>query len=201
MYGSLEKVKLLHFLSQYPVRPYTYPIDERLSRGSRASLTKLVTLARQSYTATINLCAEMDGGDAPLIAKAGPAASLKTHWIPITDGTPPAVNQVIEFLQVLAEPGASRTHLHCEAGIDRTGVMTACYRMAVMGWSSQDAQLEAVNFGCAAPNQLGFIQDFGRKLLQGDPELPSYPREPLGSHNLTASERDETIARAAAASG
>ena len=102
---------------------------------------------------------------------------------------------------MLAEPGASRTYLHCEAGIGRTGVMTACYRMAVMGWSPQDAQLEAVNFGCAAPDQLGFIQKFGRKLQQGDPGLPGYPREPLGSHSLTASERDETIAKAAVASG
>ena len=108
---------------------------------------------------------------------------------------------MIEFLQVLAEPGAGRTYLHCEAGIGRTGVMTACYRMAVMGWSPQDAQLEAVNFGCAAPDQLGFIQKFGRKLQQGDPGLPGYPREPLGSHSLTASERDETIAKAAVASG
>ena len=123
------------------------------------------------------------------------------HWIPITDGTPPEVNQVIEFLQVLAEPGASRTYLHCEAGKGRTGVMAACYRMAVMGWSSQDAQLEAVNFGCSTADQLGFIQDFGRKLLQAGPELHGYPCEPLGSHSLTASERDETIAKAAAASG
>ena len=78
--------------------------------------------------------------------------------------------------------------------------MTACYCMTVMGWSSQDAQLEAVNFGCFGPDQLGFIQDFGRKLLQADPGLRGYPREPLGSHSLTASERDETITKAAAAS-
>ena len=37
-------------------------IDQRLSRGSRPSPAKLATLAGQSYTATINLCAEMDGG-------------------------------------------------------------------------------------------------------------------------------------------
>ena len=123
------------------------------------------------------------------------------HWIPITDGTPPEDSQVIEFLQVLAEPGASRTYLHCEAGKGRTGVMAACYRMAVMGWSSQDAQLEAVNFGCSTADQLGFIQDFGTKLLRADPELRGYPREPLGSHSLTASGGDETIAKAAAASG
>ena len=79
LYGSLERVKLLHFLSQYPVTPYTYPIDHRLARGSRPSPAKLATLAGQSYTATINLCAEMDGGDAPQIGKAGLTDSLKTH--------------------------------------------------------------------------------------------------------------------------
>ena len=40
VYGSLEKVKLLHFLSQYPVTPYTYRIDGHLSRGSRPSQAK-----------------------------------------------------------------------------------------------------------------------------------------------------------------
>ena len=72
---------------------------------------------------------------------------------------------------------------------------------ADQGWSSRDAQLDAVNFGCSTADQLGFIQDFGRKLGQADPGLRGYPRKPLGSHSLTASERDETIAKAAAASG
>jgi protein-tyrosine phosphatase len=201
LYGSLERVKLLHFLSQYPVTPYTYPIDDHLSRGSRPSQAKLALLARESYAATVNLCAEMDGGDAPQINKAGLAASLKTHHIPITDGTPPRLDQVIELLQLLADPETGRTYLHCEAGQARTGVMTACYRMAVMGWSPQDALLEARNFGCSIPDQLDFIQDFGEKLAQGDPEIIGYPRQPLGSHTLTASERSATIATAATDNG
>src|SRR5580704_3886321 len=201
VYGSLEKVKLLHFLSRYPVTPYTYPIDGHLSRGSRPSQAKLALLARESYAGTVNLCAEMDGGDAPQISNAGLAASLKTRHIPITDGTPPQCDQVIELLQVLAAPETGRTYLHCEAGQARTGVMTACYRMAVMGWSPPDALMEARNFGCFIPDQLEFIQDFGEKLAQGDPEIIGYPRQPLGSHALTASERSATIATAAADGG
>lgn len=201
VYGSLEKVKVLHFLSQYPVIPYTYPLDAHLSRGSRPSQAKLSLLARESYAATVDLCAEMDGGDAPQINKAGLAASLKTHHIPITDGTAPRLDQVIELLQLLASPETGRIYLHCEAGQARTGVMTACYRMAVMGWSPQDALLEARNFGCSIPDQLAFIQDFGEKLAQGDPGLIGYPRQPLGSHALTASEQSATIATAAADGG
>ncbi len=34
--------------------------------------------------------------------------------------------------------------LHCEGGSDRTGVLTALYRVAFMGWSMDDAKLEAM---------------------------------------------------------
>jgi protein tyrosine/serine phosphatase len=105
---------------------------------------------------------------------------------------------VIEFLRLLAGPDTGRVYLHCEAGKGRTGVMTACYRMAVMGWSPKDAQLEARNFGCSIPDQVNFIQGFGEKLAQGDPGLVGYPRQPLGSHRMTAPERDVTIAKVAA---
>jgi hypothetical protein len=201
VYGSLEKVKLLHFLSRYPVIPYTYPIDGHLSRGSRPSQAKLALLARESYAGTVNLCAEMDGGDGPQINNADLAASLKTQHIPITDGTPPRLDQVIELLQLLAAPETGRTYLHCQAGRERTGVMTACYRMAVMGWSPQDALMEARNFRCFIPDQMEFIQDFGEKLAQGALEIIGYPCQPLGSHLLTASERSATIATAAADGG
>ncbi len=176
LYGTLEKVKRLHFLSLYPVTPYTYTIDDHMSPGSRPSQAKLATLVRESYTATVNLCAEMVGGDAPQIGKAGLGALLKTHHIPITDLTPPRLEQVIELLQILAGPG--RFYLHCEAGKARAGVMTACYRMAVMGWSRPDALLEARNFGCRIPDQVEFIRELGGRLAQGDLELIGYPIQP-----------------------
>jgi Tyrosine phosphatase family len=201
LYGTLEKVKRLHFLSQYPVTPYTYLIDDHVSRGSRPSQAKLAALARDAYTATVNLCAEMEGGDAPQISRAGLAASLNTHHIPITDGTTPRLGQVTDLLGILAGPGAGRAYLHCEAGRARTGVMTACYRMAVMGWRPRDALMEARNFGCSIPDQLHFIEEFGAKLAQGDLETTGYPRQPLGSHAPTAAERSATRATAAADGG
>jgi len=67
-----------------------------------------------------------------------------------------------------------------------------------MGWSPKDAQLEARNFVCSIPDQMDFIQDFGEKLAQDDPELIGYPRQPLGSHNMTAPEQGATIATVAA---
>lgn len=199
LYGALERVKYLHFLSLYPVLSYIYEMSSSLSRGSRPSTTRLAALARGGYRATVNLCAEMENGDAPQIEGAGLATSLSTYHIPIMDGTPPRPDQVMELLGLLADPQTGRVYMHCEAGKARTGVMAACYRMAVMGWSLEGALLEAKNFGCSIPDQLDFIQDFGEQLAKGGLESAGYPREPLGSHRLTAAERDATIATVAAA--
>jgi len=185
-YGQLERVPLLHFLADYPVVPYTYDVSPVVSRGQRPTPQKLADLVgRGHYGATVNLCAEMPGGDGPVISDAGLARDVTTYHIPVADMDPPTSAQVIELLDLLTWPGPQRTYLHCEAGKGRTGVMTACYRMAVMGWSAADALTEAKNFGCSVPMQQAFIQDFGSLLQQRDrsgaPGSGRYPLKPLGS--------------------
>jgi hypothetical protein len=192
-YGNLERVPLLHFLSHYPVTPYTYQVSELVARGPRPDAGKLADLAvRRRYRATINLCAEMADGDGPLIAEAGLAGVLRTRHIPVTDMEPPTVAQVTEILDLLSGPGAEQTYLHCEAGRGRTGVATACYRMAVMGWSSSDALREAENFGCCIPSQQAFIREFGEMLLAGSAG-GRYPLRPPGSVRATPQQLTATV--------
>lgn len=62
-FGTLEQAPLLQFLSRYPVTPYTYAVSELTSRGQRPDAKKLTDLAARGCRATINLCAEVDGGD------------------------------------------------------------------------------------------------------------------------------------------
>ena len=136
-YGDLETVPLLHFLSQYPVTAYTYPVTPELSRGERPSLAKLRDLAGQGYRRTVNLCAETIGGDTPLITRAGLAGQaglatgaglagwLDTVHLPIVDMHNPTLAQAVQLLDLLTAPGAPRTYLHCEAGTCRTGVLVA----------------------------------------------------------------------------
>jgi len=192
-YGNLEKAPLLRFLSHYPVTPYTYRVSDLVSRGQRPDAGKLAELAaEQRYRVTINLCAEMTEGDALAIAEAGLTGVLQTYHIPITDMETPTVEQVTEILDLLSGPGAELTYLHCEAGKGRTGVAIACYRMAVTGWSSVDALLEAVNFGCSVPEQQGFIREFGGMLLAGYVGS-RYPLLPPGSVSPTPAQLAATI--------
>jgi hypothetical protein len=192
-YGNLERVRLLQFLSHYPVTPYTYRVSPLASRGERPDPAKLTELARQQgYRATINLCAEMMLGDVPAIAVAGLTGALTTSHVPITDMETPTVAQLTQILDLLSGPGAEPTYVHCEAGKGRTGVAIACYRMAVLGWSAADALREAENFGCSVPKQQAFVEEFGAMLQAGS--VPGrYPLLPVGSVSPTPEQLAATI--------
>jgi Tyrosine phosphatase family len=208
-YGNLERAPLLHFLSHYPVKSYTYEISGVMSRGDRPGPQKLRDLfSSGGGQATVNLCAEMADGDIPIISQAGLAGDVRTFHIPVVDMETPQPEQVIELLSVLCGPGSPRTYVHCEAGMGRTGVMTACYRMAVMGWDASDALAEAKNFGCTVPKQQAFIGDFGVTLADqyqarsgGTPGpypwLAPYPLLPPGSVKATPQELATTLASVA----
>lgn len=194
-FGPLEQVPLLHFLSRYPVTPYTYRVSPVVSRGERPDAVKLAALVASGHRATLNLCAEVDGGDAPAIVAAGLAGVLRTSHVPITDMETPTIAQLTEILDLLAGPDAELTYVHCEAGKGRTGVVIACYRMAVMGWDAADSLVEAANFGCRPPGQLAFIRELGDTLANGllGAAVGRYPLLPLGSVRATPEQLTATV--------
>ncbi len=54
---------------------------------------------------------------------------------------------VDEFLQVMDDPNSYPVLIHCKAGLHRTGVMAAVYRMEYDGWSRTDAMRELKSHG------------------------------------------------------
>jgi len=59
-----------------------------------------------------------------------------------------------EFLKVMDDEASYPVLIHCKAGLHRTGVMAAIYRMEYDGWSRQDAmrELRALGFGYFTAN-------------------------------------------------
>ena len=49
-----------------------------------------------------------------------------------------------DFLDFATNPKNSPCYVHCEAGKGRTGVASACYRMAVEGWPPEKAIAEGM---------------------------------------------------------
>jgi protein tyrosine/serine phosphatase len=54
---------------------------------------------------------------------------------------------VRKALSVMTDPANQPVFLHCSRGVDRTGVVTAIYRIKVDGWSEADAEAEMEAFG------------------------------------------------------
>jgi tyrosine-protein phosphatase SIW14 len=57
----------------------------------------------------------------------------------VPEHRPRAIN---EFLTLMDDPSAYPVLLHCKAGLHRTGVMVAVYRMEYDGWAPQQALAE-----------------------------------------------------------
>jgi protein-tyrosine phosphatase len=179
-YGEIERVTnqltCLHILSHLSHHvPYTYRVDNRVIRGSRPTPDKLNKLNAGGCGATVNLCKEMNNGDADLIDAAGLTGMMQTLHIKVTDNTPPDHDQVDELITYLENSGG-RVYVHCEAGVGRTGVMVACYRM-FQGWPLADALCEAKQFGCSMPDQLAFIENRASALRSARPSQDDQPTE------------------------
>ena len=74
----------------------------------------------------------------------------------------PADEDVVRFLQIVTDPAKTPVFVHCRRGIDRTGTMVAIYRIAVQGWSREEAIREMTQGGFGYdgkfPNLVRYLQ-------------------------------------------
>lgn len=59
----------------------------------------------------------------------------------------PERKEVVEFLRIVSDPKRKPVLVHCLHGADRTGTMCAVYRVAVQGWTKQQAIREMTDGG------------------------------------------------------
>jgi protein tyrosine/serine phosphatase len=59
----------------------------------------------------------------------------------------PEEKEAVRFLQIVTNPGRVPVIVHCQHGADRTGAMCALYRVAVQGWSKEEAIEEMMKGG------------------------------------------------------
>lgn len=59
----------------------------------------------------------------------------------------PEEDEIIRFLQIVTNSKRTPVLVHCQHGSDRTGTMCALYRIAVQGWSKDEAVTEMTQGG------------------------------------------------------
>jgi protein tyrosine phosphatase len=73
----------------------------------------------------------------------------------------PEKKEIVRFLQIVSNPKRTPVLVHCLHGADRTGTMCAVYRIAVQGWTKDEAIREMTeggyNFHPAFDNLLEWI--------------------------------------------
>jgi len=78
-------------------------------------------------------------------------SGMKYVHIPMHSGLfsaqPPTDEQVRQFLAVVRDTTQYPIFIHCHAGKDRTGAMSAIYRMEACGWTNDEAIQEMKAFG------------------------------------------------------
>jgi tyrosine-protein phosphatase SIW14 len=76
------------------------------------------------------------------------AKKLGMQYVSIPSHCPfPKDETFAKFLRVIRENPAKKTFVHCQLGVDRTGMAVASYRMAEEGWSAEEAMREMKTFG------------------------------------------------------
>jgi len=79
------------------------------------------------------------------------AAGLASVEIPLqadaVGSEPPTEQQLRMFLELVLDPARQPIFIHCMGGKDRTGTLSAVYRMEFDGWSNREAIEEMQSFG------------------------------------------------------
>ncbi|MBN1521321.1 MAG: dual specificity protein phosphatase family protein [Candidatus Aureabacteria bacterium] len=83
--------------------------------------------------------------------------------------------EVVQFLRVVTDKEKQPFFVHCQHGADRTGVMCAVYRIAVQGWSKEEAIKEMTDggygFHSVWQNLIEYIQNLDIKKIKKEAGL------------------------------
>jgi len=83
------------------------------------------------------------------------------------------------FLAVVRENPGKKIFVHCKLGEDRTGMAIASYRMAVEGWTAEEAMREMRSFGFGATHHATCpgLADYEKSFPQRVKEKPAFQTE------------------------
>lgn len=89
--------------------------------------------------------------------------------IPMLTDTPPDEAQIKQFLSVVTNPDMLPALIHCEAGVIRTGMMIAVYKVSVLKEKNEKIFKELPMYGHGFDNRLAvkdFILNYGKKNIK-----------------------------------
>jgi tyrosine-protein phosphatase SIW14 len=129
-----------------PGVPNFHQVNGSIYRGGQPTAQGWSSLERLGVKTVIDLCRD---GHHSIKAEqqAVAAAGMRYVNVPMRGIAAPTDETIFKVLALLQSSGAGPVFVHCRRGVDRTGAVIACYRIAHDGWRNQKALEEAESYG------------------------------------------------------
>jgi protein tyrosine phosphatase (PTP) superfamily phosphohydrolase (DUF442 family) len=141
---------------QVPGLPNLFKVSPDLYRGAQPKAEGFAELQKLGIRTVINL-RESRHTD-PKLQELG----LTCEHIPMTAFVLKDTD-VVRFLQIAGREKNAPVFVHCRRGADRTGLMSAVYRIAIQGWTKEQAIAEMTEggfrFNHGYQNVVNYIRD------------------------------------------
>jgi protein tyrosine phosphatase (PTP) superfamily phosphohydrolase (DUF442 family) len=157
-------------------------VTPNLFRGAQPSAEGLQTLKNKGVEMVVDLRRGGISNEQAAVTKLG----MQFVSIPSHCETPSDASWA-RFLQVMRENRGKKVFVHCELGIDRTGMAVAAYRMAEEGWTADEALREMKSFGFSSahhalcPGLAEYEHGFPER-LKNSPAFRDLQRQNADSH-------------------
>ncbi len=152
-----------------PGLPNLHKVSDDLYRGAQPTAEGIEQLRKLGVKTIVNLRASES--DRKMLGDTG----LAYEHIPMTAWHPKDAD-VVRFLQIVGDEKNLPVFVHCQRGADRTGMMVAVYRIAVQGWSKDEAITEMTRGGFAFnsgwQNLVRYIRDLDIEEIKRQAQLP-----------------------------
>lgn len=120
--------------------PNLHQVTPNLYRSAQPTAEGMRNLERMGIRTVINLRAfHSDSDEVADTALVTENIYMKT-WHPEAE-------DVVRFLRIVNDPSRGPFLVHCQHGADRTGTMSAIYRITVQGWTKEQALEEMTEDG------------------------------------------------------
>jgi len=156
-----------------PTSPSTFPnikignfgqMDENYYRGAQPQPEDYKSLADLGIKTIIDL--RNDPTDYE--KKDAEAVGIKYINLPMSGWKTPDDEDVAQFLKIANDPATGKFYVHCKAGIHRTGITAAVYRMTKYGWDYDTAYKEMKNYNFSSGLVHGalksYVKNYSEKL-------------------------------------
>lgn len=117
-----------------------YKISDSLYSGSQPDANGFAELKNIGIKTIVNL--RDNYSDVEMLKGLG----LKYINIPV-DPWKIEERDVVTFLKVVTDPDNQPVYVHCQHGLDKTGTMTAIYRMYALNWTDEKAAKQLPKYG------------------------------------------------------